>query len=69
MSLEGRRDSKRVLRFAADSAGSPDPDASSKGKYGATAKYDRKVLNKRLELEEWMHNQLKKLYACEVCLS
>ncbi|XP_047126542.1 protein phosphatase 1 regulatory subunit 14B [Hydra vulgaris] len=34
-------------------------------KYAATAKYNRKTLSMRLELEEWMHDQLRKLYNCQ----
>ena len=52
-----------ILRFNI-LEGSP----NSSKKYAATAKYNRKTLNKRLELEEWMHDQLRKLYDCQVCM-
>ena len=32
-----------------------------------TVKYDRKELRKRLNLEEWIIDQLTDLYDCEVC--
>ena len=33
-----------------------------------TVKYDRKELRKRLNLEEWILEQLTRLYDCQVCL-
>ena len=57
-------ESTRILRF---SAGTHSPTHQESGKkYQATAKYDRKALKKRLEVEEWMHYELKRLYQCEV---
>lgn len=32
-----------------------------------TVKYDRKELRKRLNLEEWILEQLTRLYDCQVC--
>ena len=56
----GQNDTK-VLRFNSDV-----PTEVQKAKYQATAKYDIKLVRKRLEIEEWMHFELKKLYSCEV---
>lgn len=56
----GESDSK-VLRFNSDV-----PVEVQRAKYQATAKYDIKLVRKRLEIEEWMHFELKKLYNCEV---
>ncbi|XP_065051799.1 protein phosphatase 1 regulatory subunit 14C-like [Rhopilema esculentum] len=55
----GQSDTK-VLRFNSDV-----PTEVQKAKYQATAKYDIKLVRKRLEIEEWMHFELKKLYCCE----
>ncbi len=52
----------KVLRFNNEV-----PIEVQRTKYQATAKYDRKLVRKRLEIEEWMHNELKILYRCKVC--
>lgn len=51
----------KVLRFNTDV-----PVEVQRAKYQATAKYDIKLVRKRLEIEEWMHFELKTLYKCEV---
>ena len=51
----------KVLRFNNEV-----PIEVQRTKYQATAKYDRKLVRKRLDIEEWMHNELKKLYRCKV---
>ena len=58
--VSGENDSK-VLRFNTDV-----PVEVQRAKYQATAKYDIKLVRKRLEIEEWMHFELKKLYNCAV---
>eukprot|EP00112_Aurelia_sp_Birch-Aquarium-sp1_P003831 Seg1431.5 transcript_id=Seg1431.5/GoldUCD/mRNA.D3Y31 product="Protein phosphatase 1 regulatory subunit 14C" protein_id=Seg1431.5/GoldUCD/D3Y31 len=50
----------KVLRFNTDV-----PVEVQRAKYQATAKYDIKLVRKRLEIEEWMHFELKTLYKCE----
>ena len=51
----------KVLRFNTDV-----PVEVQRAKYQATAKYDIKLVRKRLEIEEWMHFELKTLYKCGV---
>ena len=51
----------KVLRFNNEV-----PIEVQRTKYQATAKYDRKLVRKRLEIEEWMHDTLKVLYGCKV---
>ena len=58
----GETESK-TLRFNSDV-----PIEVQRAKYQATARYDIKLVRKRLAVEEWMHSELKKLYNCEVCL-
>ena len=53
----------KILRFSSDT-GSPKHQESSGKKYQATAKYDRKALKKRLEVEEWLHYELRRLFNC-----
>eukprot|EP00794_Sanderia_malayensis_P017706 gene17706-19475_t len=50
----------KVLRF-----NNQVPIEVQRTKYQSTAKYDRKLVKKRLEIEEWMHNELKILYRCK----
>lgn len=50
----------KVLRFNNEV-----PIEVQRTKYQATAKYDRKLVRKRLEIEEWMHDTLKVLYGCK----
>lgn len=57
----------KILRFSSDT-GSPKHQESSGKKYQATAKYDRKALKKRLEVEEWLHYELRRLFNCEVVI-
>lgn len=42
------------------------PEPKSKRKVELTQRYDRKEVQKRLEIENWMDEQLKDLYECEV---
>ena len=64
MSEEDKAEHSKILRFSSNTS-SPTHDSSLK-KYQATAKYDRKALNQRLCLEEWMHYKLRNLYECKV---
>ena len=32
-----------------------------------TQRYDRKEVQKRLDIEQWMDEQLKRLFGCKVC--
>lgn len=32
-----------------------------------TQRYDRKEVQKRLDIEQWMDDQLKRLFGCKVC--
>lgn len=57
----GDESETKVLRFTSDV-----PVEVQRAKYQATAKYDIKLVRKRLEIEEWMHFELKNLYNCEV---
>ena len=41
-------------------------DKSKKRNIHVTAKYNRKQMRLRLNIEEWMDGQLRKLYECEV---
>jgi len=57
---DGGDSESKVLRFTSDV-----PVEVQRAKYQSTAKYDIKLVRKRLEIEEWMHFELKKLYNCE----
>ena len=59
---DGGESESKVLRFTSDV-----PVEVQRAKYQSTAKYDIKLVRKRLEIEEWMHFELKKLYNCQVC--
>jgi len=41
-------------------------DGKSKPRQQPTQKYDRKEIQKRLDIENWMDEQLRDLYDCEV---
>lgn len=49
---------------AGSSSEEPEPPVRKQGR--VTVKYDRKELRKRLNLEEWIIDQLTDLYDCEV---
>lgn len=42
-------------------------EAKSKRRLELTQRYDRKEVQKRLDIENWMDQQMKNLYECEVC--
>ena len=42
------------------------PDKEKKRNINRTAKYNRKEMRMRLQVEEWMDRQLRDLYECEV---
>ena len=58
----GGESESKILRFNSDV-----PVEVQRAKYQATARYDIKLVRKRLAIEEWMQSELKKLYNCEVC--
>ena len=43
-------------------------EAKSKRRLELTQRYDRKEVQKRLDIESWMDQQMKSLYECEVCV-
>lgn len=46
--------------------GTEETDSPARKQGRVTVKYDRKELRKRLNLEEWIIDQLTELYDCEV---
>lgn len=52
---------------AGEGPGSADDDGPVRRQGKVTVKYDRKELRKRLNLEEWILEQLTRLYDCQVC--
>lgn len=47
-------------------SGTEDTETPARKQGRVTVKYDRKELRKRLNLEEWIIDQLTELYDCEV---
>lgn len=52
---------------AGEGPGGADDDGPVRRQGKVTVKYDRKELRKRLNLEEWILEQLTRLYDCQVC--
>ena len=52
------------VQFAEESVA----EAKSKRRLELTQRYDRKEVQKRLDMESWMDEQMKSLYECEVCV-
>uniref|UniRef100_G3R934 Protein phosphatase 1 regulatory subunit 14 n=1 Tax=Gorilla gorilla gorilla TaxID=9595 RepID=G3R934_GORGO len=52
---------------AGDGPGGADDEGPVRRQGKVTVKYDRKELRKRLNLEEWILEQLTRLYDCQVC--
>lgn len=52
---------------AGEGPGGADDDGPVRRQGKVTVKYDRKELRKRLNLEEWILEQLTCLYDCQVC--
>ena len=50
------------VQFATETSG----DSKPKLRQQPTQKYDRKEIQKRLDIENWMDEQLRDLYDCEV---
>ncbi|GCB87081.1 hypothetical protein scyTo_0027786, partial [Scyliorhinus torazame] len=55
----------RVYFEAAGSAGEVDSETPQRRQGKVTVKYNRRELRKRLNLEEWIIEQLTELYDCE----
>jgi hypothetical protein len=52
---------------AGEGPGGADDEGPVRRQGKVTVKYDRKELRKRLNLEEWILEQLTRLYDCQVC--
>lgn len=52
---------------AGEGPGDADDEGPVRRQGKVTVKYDRKELRKRLNLEEWILEQLTRLYDCQVC--
>ena len=63
MMADAETDTSSRVQFA-DSISDPKP----RMKQQPTQKYDRREIQKRLEIENWMDEQLRDLYDCEVGL-
>lgn len=61
--MEDDPDAPARVQFV-DSIADPKP----RMKQQPTQKYDRKEIQKRLDIENWMDEQLRDLYDCEVSL-